>query len=208
MTDDEKNTKFVKLNEPMTVRKQLEEQGVEIPPHMQNDPRLDVEFVRNNVAELDVDIVVDDAPDTTTLVGEQFEQLVSLYQASPQDIPFRLIIEAGNFRNKDQLLEILDKKEQQENQGGQNQQQIAQALQQLAMQGEAAKLQKTQVETVKTQAEIENVVADTRKKETEAAENISDIEANRALARENRAEAFRDEVAGQKASNIMQVFGF
>lgn len=162
VTDDQKNAKFVEINKRVTVRDILAAQGVQIPPMMQGDPRLDQVIVQNNVATLDIDITVDEAPDTTTLVGEQFQQLTELYRVNPQAIPFRLLIEASDFRNKQRLLEIMDQQEEQAQQAAAQAQQTAQAAMQLELQSKAS--------------DIENTQADTEKKRSEAAENIQQIQ--------------------------------
>jgi hypothetical protein len=67
------------------------------------DPASRQPILQNNVAELDVDIVIDESPDTITIQQEQFEQLVNLASAGvvfPPDV----YIEASGLRNKDKLL--------------------------------------------------------------------------------------------------------
>lgn len=117
VTDDEQNVKFVGFNRPMTVADQLsempEEQRAQEMQRMQlypNDPRLGmVNKIQNPVAEMGVDIIIEDAPDTITLQSEQFAELMkvipALISAPPQFT--QLIIQASQLRNKDQLLETL-----------------------------------------------------------------------------------------------------
>lgn len=187
VTDDAKNAKFVGLNQKITVRDQLEENGVELPEFMQNDPRLDqVVGIRNNVAELDVDIVVDDAPDTTTLVGEQFSELVDLYRASPQDVPFKLLIEASQFKNKDKLLEIMEEAEKNAAAGQEQQQQLLERVRQL--------------EEANATAEIENTQADTEKKKTESAENLSQVQKNVSDAVKTESETIQPQLSLQQVT--------
>lgn len=120
VTDDERNMRFVALNKPMTLADQI----AELPPHMQqqaiqrlqlvpNDPRLfEVQTVENNVVELDVDIIVDLAPDTVTLQSEQFEQLAGLAKMGVA-IPPTALVKASSLRNKDQILEEMERAAQQ-----------------------------------------------------------------------------------------------
>lgn len=112
VTDDERNVRFVGLNVPMTLGEQLLEeaaaQGVEITPAMQQQAKFDPDLqqvvgIRNNVAELDVDIVIDEAPASASLQAEQFEMLADLAKVRP-DIPTAALIEASTLRNKDKLL--------------------------------------------------------------------------------------------------------
>lgn len=176
VTDDPRNVRFVEVNKPITVRDAMMEEGQEIPPILANDPRLNAVIgVKNNLAELDVDIIIDDAPDTTTLVGEQFEQLVNLANANPGLIPPELIIEASELKDKERLLEMLEEKKRADAEMQMNNAQVAQA-------GQAAEIQQI---TAKT----ENLNADTEKKRSETMENMQQ-------ARMQGAEAF--------ASGMMQ----
>lgn len=60
--------------------------------------------VMNNVAELDVDIVIDDAPDAITMQQEEFVALAEMVK-SGIPIPPQAIIEASNLKNKDKILQ-------------------------------------------------------------------------------------------------------
>ena len=114
VTDDEKNLKWVGLNKPITAGEQMIEQmksqGQQITPEMVQqiamDPRSrEVVGVQNQIAELDVDIIVDEAPDTVNIQAEQFELLTQMYQATPNVIPPDLVLEMSSLRNKDKVLE-------------------------------------------------------------------------------------------------------
>jgi hypothetical protein len=125
VTDDEQNTRFVGLNRKLTVRDKLEQEGQEIPPEFENDPRLDMEAgIENNVSELDVDIILADAPDTVTIQQEQFEMLTAMYQANPQAISFDLLIEASQLKGKDKILEKMRGGSEEEQAAFQQDQQI------------------------------------------------------------------------------------
>lgn len=152
VTDDEDNPRFVGLNKPMTVRDQLEKEFGEIPEQFQNIQELDqpaVEngnvIIENSVGEIDVDIILDEGPDSITLQSEQFEQLVQMAQVVP--IPPDVIIEASSLRNKDRLLEKLK--------GGGEDVDPEQAAQQQALQKQAVALQfrGQEAEVAKTEAE-------------------------------------------------------
>jgi hypothetical protein len=72
---------------------------------MAGDPRLQqVVRVKNDVAKLDVDIVLEEGPDIATLQIEQFEALAGLAKAGLPIDPVSLI-QASNLRNKDQIIE-------------------------------------------------------------------------------------------------------
>lgn len=105
VTDDENSIKFVGLNRQVTLEEQIMQEFGGVPPQLQGDPRLKLPVgVENQVADIDVDILIDDTPDAVTLQAEQFELLVQLYQANPQAVPFELVIEASQLRNKAALL--------------------------------------------------------------------------------------------------------
>lgn len=125
VTDDDKKIRFVGLNKPVTLAEKLgqmpEEEVFAIARRMQlspGDPRLnEVVEVENEVARMDVDIIIDDAPDAITLEGETFEQLVNLASSMPGSVPPEILIEAApNLARdiKDKLLERLEAQAQQQ----------------------------------------------------------------------------------------------
>lgn len=110
VTDDEKTPSYVGLNQPVTVMQkaqELERQGQPIPPELvqaaQMNPSAVVE-IKNDVTELDVDIILAEVPDTVAIQAEQFEKLAGLAQ-SGVPIPPEALIEASGLRNKDKILE-------------------------------------------------------------------------------------------------------
>ena len=88
VTDDERNVRFVGLN-----RTVMNEYGQ---PVRQND-----------LARLNVDIVVDEAPDVAVLQVEQFDMLAKLAASTPGLIPPDVLIEASQLRDKDKILDRL-----------------------------------------------------------------------------------------------------
>lgn len=168
VTDDERNLKFVGLNRPVTrletAMRKAQEMGMDpnaVKQQIASHPQFsqlagEVVDVENNVAKMDVDIIIETGPDMVTLQAEQFEQLSMMVQAGVQ-IPPEVLIEASGLRNKDQLIEKM--------RGGDNPQAQAmlQAQQQLQMRGaeaeiagkeanaakDAADAQKTQIEAMK-----------------------------------------------------------
>lgn len=117
VTDDERNMKWVALNKPITqfdqIMQEAEQAGQQLPPEMiaqmQADPRMhQVVGTQNQIAELDIDLILEDGPDSITIQSEQFEQLVELKKADPSSIPTKMVIEASSLRNKDQILEHLE----------------------------------------------------------------------------------------------------
>lgn len=63
----------------------------------------------NVVAEIDVDIILDEGPDSITMQEEEFEQLTKMAQAGIP-IPPQTVIKASSLRNKQELLESLEQK--------------------------------------------------------------------------------------------------
>lgn len=65
----------------------------------------------NMVAEMDVDIEIEEVPDSPSLQIEEFEQLVKMAAAAPGTVPPKVIIEASTLRSKQKLLKILEEHE-------------------------------------------------------------------------------------------------
>lgn len=122
--------------------------------------------IENSVGEMDVDIIIEDAPDYAILRQEEFEQLAQMAQQG-MPIPPELLIEASSVRNKRRILEML---EQQKAQAGQAEQQAMQAQMQAQQQAEQQKLQ---LEGMKVQ--ISGMAA-----EAKAAKDMADAEQTRA----------------------------
>lgn len=166
ITDDERNTRFVTLNRPVTLQEKLEqmpeEQVRQIALQMglrPGDPRLmqPVE-VENNVEELDVDILLEEVPDQVTLQGETFEQIVNIATSQPGSVPPDVLIElAPNLPRdiKDKLIERLEQQMQQQGQAGQAQQQL---------------------EAAKAQAEIEETQAHAQERQAGAMKDMADAQ--------------------------------
>jgi len=116
VTDDDRNVKFVGLNKQITVADQLAQMGPEMAAaKMQQlglrpgDPRLQqVVGVENDVSGLVVDIVIEEGPDLSSLQSEQFSMLADLAKSGIA-IPPKAIIQASSIRNKDQILDEMEK---------------------------------------------------------------------------------------------------
>lgn len=88
VTDDETNVRFVGLNQPMM------------------DPMTGQVVVHNNVAEMFVDIVVEEGADIATLQVEEFQALTDL-ASKGFPIPPDVLIEASSLRSKAKILDKL-----------------------------------------------------------------------------------------------------
>ena len=147
VTDNENNLKWVGLNKPVTLGDQISQQFGGIPPGYENDHRMGIPVgVENNVTEMMVDIIIEDAPDSVTIQAEQFDLLIQAYQAAPDKIPFEVILRAmPNLRNKDELLEMMKGDPQQAKQ----QQAIQQQAMALEFEGKGAEIEKDKAKAMK-----------------------------------------------------------
>jgi len=96
VTDDERNLRWIGINTPAKDEMGQPIMGPDGQPQRQNV-----------LGELDIDLILEEGPDTVTIQSEQFEQLVELKKADPQAIPTKAIIEASSLRNKEAILEHL-----------------------------------------------------------------------------------------------------
>lgn len=118
VTDDPSDLQWVGLNQPVTFGEQLmeqAEQGNEEAQQMlqfglQNqDPRLnEVVETRNQIVELDLDIILTESPDFATIRQEQFAQLAELAKAyGPESVPFEVMLHLSEVIDKDEVVEML-----------------------------------------------------------------------------------------------------
>jgi hypothetical protein len=123
--------------------------------------------VENGVSGLDVDIIVDEAPDVATLQGEQFQILAELAGTpqGQQEIPFTAIIKASSLRNKDAILDEIEQRR------SQNQEAQGKAMEEAKQLGRA----EAEADIAKKQAEAQKTTAQTRQIEVET--QISGIQA-------------------------------
>lgn len=127
VTDDESNVRFVGLN----TRPQLDPQSAQMAMAQvqqraaqgQLDQATAQQYaqqiqqmatVGNHVAELDVDIDIEEVNETPTLQAEQFDSLVQMVSsgmlgAPPPPEVIEMVIQASNLRDKQKLIEIIEK---------------------------------------------------------------------------------------------------
>lgn len=134
ITDDERNVRFVGINGAVN-------QDGSIGPQ---------------IAQAEVDIIIDPAPDTVAPAGEVFEQLVQLKQMDAKgELPFRVLIEAApNLRNKEKLLQMMDQAAQPDPAAMEMQARAAQA----EVAGQEAKAAEGFAKAQKTQIEAERLL--------------------------------------------------
>lgn len=170
VTDNEENVKFVGLNRPVTAQDELERiedkvnSGKAKPEDFQREIAQlqgvepdQVVRVENVPAQMDMDIMIEVAPDTVTIQQEQFEMLANVIQTGlPWGDPrLKLLIQASQLRNKAELLESMDELMQQS-----PEQQMAQRL-----------------EMAKAQAEVEETSSKAERNRASAIKDLAQADA-------------------------------
>lgn len=181
VTDDERNLRFVGLNQQVTVGQIAQEvaqgkpEGIEsaiklvgpqiMQAYMQGDPQArmalglfvqqhgqQVVETRNAINELDVDIVIDEGMDTPSVQAEQFDALIKMMPALGPIAQSPLMLE---FLVQASQLRDKDKLLEllQQMQSGPSPEQ--QQAMQIQMAGEVAQVEKTQSETAKNYAQAQ-----------------------------------------------------
>ncbi|HIE0523801.1 TPA: hypothetical protein ACXJLS_000393 [Stenotrophomonas maltophilia] len=208
VTDDERNMRWVAINRPMTqadlMIEQAEQSGQPLDPQqvaqLRADPMMQQVSVQNPLGELDVDLILEDGPDSVNLQSEQYQSLVDLKRADPASIPTRMIIEASSLRNKDQILEHLDS-------GGippQVQQQM-QEMQQALQQAQQA-VQESEQKAQEAQADNAIKVAELQLKQQELAIRQEELGIERYRAETERITAMRPDPEPQQTPPPSGVF--
>jgi hypothetical protein len=181
VTDDERNLRWVAVNRPVTLGDQIGQ----LPPEEQaaamqqigtfpDDPRLDaVAAVENEIAELDVDISLDDGPDIVTLRDEQFDKMFRLFEKGvlPPDMA-DLLIESSDLRNKEAILERMRGNEDAQAEQAEDAKvakQEERTIKTLTMSGAAAEVDLTRAKVVSEKAKATEDMADTNSKTLDAA---------------------------------------
>ncbi len=187
VTDDYANLKWVGLNHKVTMGQMMQEiaeDEAEDPARRQEaskmlqqmtenqDPRLSqVQEMRNNVAELDIDIILQTAPDSVNIQREQFEILANIASGRPEAVPTKVLLKLSEFRDKDELIAEIDKAEADAAQQTQQAQQLEQQAIELKMQTEQLEVQIKQQDSdakaAKLLAETERIKVEKLQKEIE-----------------------------------------
>jgi hypothetical protein len=138
VTDDERNVKWLGLNLDPYAMAQLQMHAQAFPEEAQAA----LAGAAGPLAELDCDIIIDEAPDSLTPQIEQFQALVELKKYDRAgEIPFSAIVRAmPNLKDKQGFLKEMEQQAQQRAQGVQQ----SQDLQQLQQRGAVAKVAETE----------------------------------------------------------------
>jgi hypothetical protein len=130
---------------------------------LQASPEWSAPFIANNVAEIDVDIVIDTMPDVAVMQEEQFQMLVEMASKgffNPAVTPppiMKMVIEASQLRDKKRLIATLEELNNPKQDPA-----LAQAAQQqmaLQMRGMQAQLERALAEIDKIKAETAKTIA-------------------------------------------------
>lgn len=173
VTDDVDTLRWVGLNTKVTVQQFLEEkindktthewerkryaaaytQLMQSPDHSALDQVMDI---RNPVAELDVDIILEQSFDVVNIQQEQFELLAQLAQNPNSGIDPIELIRVSQLRGKDELIDRLEKarEAQQESAGGAQQMQAQAAQAQTAETMSKAQLNEANIEQTKIETHL------------------------------------------------------
>ena len=178
VTDDERGFRFVPINQPKVQGDLMAEQLRGQPPEViqqavqqiAQDPRAQMPVIgpdgqqvkKNEVAKLDMDIILDESPDIVTLQQEEFQKLIELAKVRPE-VPFDVLLETSQLRGdvKKRVLDKLEKQQQVPPQVQQQMQQQAEALQKAAQEVQAREegLQKMEQQLTETGATIKGDAA-------------------------------------------------
>lgn len=174
VTDDEKNVRFVGLNKPIRMVDELlekaktngvpEEQAKAQLASQAQNPLIRMQLeqvirVENVPAEMEMDIILEEVPDSANVQQEQFEILAQLAQAGIK-FPPEVYVKASALRDKSALLEELEKAQSDP---------INQAMGQ-------AQMEKLVAEIDKLRAEVEKVKADKTKADADAAKTWAEAD--------------------------------
>ena len=180
VTDDENNLKFVGLNKPVTkgemLLKQAEAQKAppEILQQLQqqiatNPMMKEVVSTENDIINLDVDIVMDDAPDTVTQEIEDFQAMAEMVK-SGFPLPPEAVIMASPLSNKDKIIKMMKEQPQIPPEMQQKMEETQKQMQKLAEENQSLKQdQQTEVAKIKLKQESDMMELE-HKKQVQALE--------------------------------------
>jgi hypothetical protein len=169
VTDDEHSLRWVGLNHPVTAGEEMLRQAQEggMPPEqlqamqaqIANDPSMQqVVSTENDIAHLDVDIIVSEVPDVLTAQIEDFQVLGEMVKSGFQ-MPPEAVIEASPLSNKDKILKMMREQPQIPPQMQKQMQDLQEQAAKLTEENQALKADQ-QVEAAKLQVKQQEVAAD------------------------------------------------
>lgn len=162
VTDDTTKLRWVGLNQQITLTDLLNEKmqdeslplierkqaAAQFQQMLQSqDPRLEqLVDVKNDVTELDLDIIIEQSLDTVNIQNEQFELVAKIMQTRPDEIPLGVLLKLSSLRDKDKIIKEIEE-------GQKAAQQASQERNQLEMQKEQATTAEKQAKAGKIKAE-------------------------------------------------------
>jgi hypothetical protein len=169
VTDDVKAPEFIQVNEPemgmvMQPQPMTDEMGQPVidpatgQPAVQMIPAIGVVGVKNRLAELDMDIIVDTVPDQISLQQEVWGEIMQLVGSTGQGLAavftpeFELMIQASPLADKARVIELIKKARDSREQSQITQ--LEQQIQQMAAQLQQ-KQENEQAGTIKTLADAD-----------------------------------------------------
>ncbi|MCC7126463.1 MAG: hypothetical protein IT178_16555 [Acidobacteria bacterium] len=176
VTDDDKGQKFVALNQPVMAGDAKAEalKGAKIPAEekrailqqIAQDPQAQMPVIgpdgkpkiRHAVAMMDMDIVIDEAPDVINLQQEQFTLIAELAKTRPE-IPIEAVLELSAIHNKKKVIDLIKGGDEGQPQITPEMQQQMQQLEEVGLALQEKEKQLAEVEK-KLQAESSRVMAD------------------------------------------------
>lgn len=199
VTDDERNVKWLGLNVPPEQGAMLKEQHPD-----------KIAGTVGSVAELDCDIIIDDAPDGLTPQLEQFQSLVELKKIDANgELPFRAIVTAmPSLKNKERVLAEMDKAKEPPPEVAALQErmkmlEMAMAEAKVANEQASARLKDAQAQKALTPEQPQMQTMDPGLSEPEIIETLASAEQKRSAAVLNYAKADQTQVETQLAPQQM-----
>lgn len=115
VTEDSEDPRYIGLNQPITEVPQLDEAGQPVLNPQTGEPVMravteeeqNALGYNNLVAEMDVDIMIDTAPETATIMAEQLTELRNMVASNPNyanEVPFEIFLEMTNMPRKREFI--------------------------------------------------------------------------------------------------------
>lgn len=150
VTDDENAVRFIQVNEPIWGPPAAVMDPITGLPKYDPTTRqivMQPQFLgmRNSVAQMGVDIIVDTTPDTANVQQEQFQALIDLKRAGVTSIPDKALIIASSLPKKREMLEAMEA-------AGQQPDPQQQAAAELAMRKANSDINKTDAQAIQARA--------------------------------------------------------
>lgn len=140
-----------------TVEDMSEEEKAQVLQVVAQDPIYLEQVTLNSTAEIDVDITIDEVPDVVNIQHEEYSKLIDLVKARAIQVPAKTIIKMGQFRNKREILADLTG-----------------ADDPMQQQMTALQLKVSQLQAMKLEAEIRNIMSQVQKNQATVAETNVD----------------------------------